>query len=77
MWIAAVSGGLISCGLVLVFDLAPNVLIFAGFMVLGAAISGGSGLLPFTVALPALRRAAGNLKERRLVSHHGKERLKD
>ena len=77
VWIAAVSGGLISCGIVLVFDLAPNALIFAGFMVLGAAISGGSGLLPITFALPALRRAAGNSKERRLVSHHGKERLKD
>jgi hypothetical protein len=77
VWISAVSGGLISCGIVLVFDLAPDPLIFAGFLVLGAAASGGLGLLPFTFALPALRRAVGVSKERRLVSHYGKERLKD
>ena len=77
VWIAVVTGGLISCGLVLVFDLVPDPPIFAGFLVLGAASSGGAGLLPFSFALPALRRAAGNSKERRLVSHHGKERLKD
>ncbi len=38
-WIAAVSGGIVCCSIVLVFGLGTNPLTFAGFLVLGAATS--------------------------------------
>lgn len=76
-WIAAVSGSIICCGIVIGFGLASNPLAFAGFLVFGAVTSSGSGLLPLTYGLPVLRRAAGVSTEHRAKSHRGKERLKD
>ncbi|MEI6553441.1 MAG: hypothetical protein WCO09_02635, partial [bacterium] len=76
-WIASVSGSVICCCIVFCFGLDSHPLIFAGFLVLGAVTSGGSGLLLLTLGLPALRRATGISKNDRLRSHQGQERLKD
>ena len=75
-WIAAVSGGIVCCCIIYVFGLFSNSLTFAGFLFLGAVTSSGSGLLPLTFGLSALRRAAGVSKGDCLRSHQGKERLK-
>jgi len=76
-WIAAVSGGIVCCCIIYVFGLVSNPLTFAGFLFLGAVTSCGSGLLPLTFGLSALRRAAGLSNADSLRSHQGKERLKN
>ena len=76
-WITAVCGCVICCCIVFVFDIHVNPLTFAGFLLSGAVISSGAGLLPLTFALPMLRRSIGISAENRVRSHMGKERLKD
>lgn len=77
-WIAAATGSVICCGIVMVSGLESDPLTFAGFLLFGAVTSSGSGLIPLTLGLPALRRSSGNYKaERQRSSHRGKERLKD
>jgi hypothetical protein len=76
-WIAAVSGSIVCCCMVFVFGSDSDSLTFAGFLFFGAVTSSGAGLLPLTVCLPALRRAAGVSKDGCVRSPGGKERLKD
>ena len=76
-WIAAVSGSIVCCCLVFAFGSDSDSWTFAGFLFLGAVTSSGAGLLPLTVCLPALRRAASVSKDGCVRSHRGKERLKD
>ena len=71
-WITSVSGGVICCCIIFVFDIAPNPLTFAGFLFSGAVISSGSGLLPLTVGLPALRRSIGISKNGVIPNIHRK-----